>query len=82
MCLRFAIWWIIDVDQMNVNNNDKWERSKKMTWEEVYSSLSIQAKMIIDIAEAYKVDLTELANLQVQKQENDTHINEVRYGRD
>lgn len=53
-----------------------------MTWEEVYNSLSIQAKMIIDIAEAYKVDLTELANLQIQKQESDTHFNEVRYGRD
>ncbi|MWN30975.1 MULTISPECIES: hypothetical protein [unclassified Gilliamella] len=53
-----------------------------MTWEEVYGSLPIQARMIIDIAEAYKVDLTELANLQVQKQENDTHLNEVRYGRD
>lgn len=53
-----------------------------MTWEEVYNSLSVQAKKIIDIAEAHKVDLTELANLQVQKQENDTHFNEVRYGRD
>ncbi|WP_176700355.1 hypothetical protein [Gilliamella sp. Gris1-4] len=53
-----------------------------MTWEEIYSSLPIQARMIIDIAEAYKVDLTELANLQVQKQESDTHLNEVRYGRD
>lgn len=51
-----------------------------MTWEEIYSSLPIQSKMIIDIAEAYKVDLTELANLQVQKHENDTHFNEVNYG--
>ena len=41
-----------------------------MKWEEVYQSLSIQERMIIDIAEAYKVDLTELANLLVQKQEN------------
>ena len=53
-----------------------------MTWEEVYSSLPIQSRMIIDIAEAYRIDLTELANLQVQKQENDTYSNEVRYGRD
>lgn len=53
---------------------------KRMTWEEIYSSLPIQSKMIIDIAEAYKVDLTELANLQVQKHENDTHFNEVNYG--
>lgn len=53
-----------------------------MTWEETYSSLPIQSKMIMDIAEAYKVDLTELANLQVQKQENDTHLNEARHGRD
>jgi hypothetical protein len=51
-----------------------------MTWEEVYSSLSIQSRMIIDIAEAYRVDLTELANLLVQKQENNTHLNEVIYG--
>ena len=55
---------------------------KMMTWEEVYSSLPIQSRMIIDIAEAYRIDLTELANLQVQKQENDTYLNEVRYGRD
>lgn len=51
-----------------------------MKWEEIYQSLSIQERMIIDIAEAYKVDLTELANLLVQKQENDTHLNEVIYG--
>ena len=51
-----------------------------MTWEEIYSSLPIQSKMIMDIAEAYKVDLTKLAELQVQKQENDTHLNEVNYG--
>lgn len=51
-----------------------------MSWEEIYSSLPIQSKMILDIAEAYKVDLTKLANLQVQKQENDTHLNEVNYG--
>ncbi|WP_176700513.1 hypothetical protein [Gilliamella sp. Nev3-1] len=51
-----------------------------MTWEEIYSSLPIQSRMIIDIAEAYKVDLTELANLQVQKQESDTHLNEVIHG--
>lgn len=55
---------------------------KIMTWEEIYSSLPIQSRMIIDIAEAYKVDLTELANLLVQKQENDTYLNGVRYGRD
>lgn len=55
---------------------------KIMTWEEIYSSLPIQSRMIIDIAEAYKIDLTELANLLVQKQENDTYLNEVRYGRD
>lgn len=53
-----------------------------MTWEEIYISLPIQSRMIIDIAEAYKINLTELANLLVQKQENDTHLNEVRYGRD
>lgn len=51
-----------------------------MTWEEIYSSLPIQSKMIMDIAEAYKVDLIKLAELQVQKQENDTHLNEVNYG--
>lgn len=51
-----------------------------MTWEEIYSSLPIQSRMIIDIAESYKVDLTELANLLIQKQENDTHLNEVIYG--
>lgn len=51
-----------------------------MTWEEIYSSLPIQSKMIMDIAEVYKVDLTKLANLQVKKQENDTHLNEVNYG--
>ena len=51
-----------------------------MKWEEVYQSLSIQERMIIDIAEAYKVDLTELANLLVQKQENGTILNEVIYG--
>ncbi|WP_186278029.1 hypothetical protein [Gilliamella apicola] len=53
-----------------------------MEWEEVYNSLSTQEKLIIDIAEAHRVDLTKLANLQVQKQENDTHLNGVRYGRD
>lgn len=53
-----------------------------MKWEEIYQSLSIQERMIVDIAEAYKVDLTKLANLQVQKQENDTYSNEVRYGGD
>lgn len=51
-----------------------------MKWKVIYNSLPIPSKMIIDIAEAYKVDLTELANLQVQKQENDTHFNEVNYG--
>lgn len=45
-----------------------------MKWEEIYQSLSIQERIIVDIAEAYRVDLTELANLQVQKQENDTHM--------
>lgn len=59
-----------------------WRRGDYMKWEEIYQSLSIQERMIIDIAEAYKVDLTKLANLQVQKQENDTHLNGVRYGRD
>lgn len=53
-----------------------------MKWEEVYQSLSIQERMIVDIAEAYKVDLTKLANLQVQKQENATHMMEELYGRD
>ena len=53
-----------------------------MEWEEVYRALSIQERMIIDIAESYRVDLTKLANLQVQKQENDTHLNGVCYGRD
>ena len=51
-----------------------------MKWQEIYNSLPIPSKVIIDIAEAYKVDLTELANLQVQKHENDTHLNEVNYG--
>ncbi|WLS93628.1 hypothetical protein [Gilliamella apis] len=53
-----------------------------MEWEEVYNSLSTKEKLIIDIAEAHRVDLIKLANLQVQKQENDTYSNEVRYGRD
>ena len=53
-----------------------------MEWEEVYRALSTQEKLIIDIAEVHRVDLTKLANLQVQKQENDTHLNGVRYGRD
>lgn len=53
-----------------------------MEWEDIYNSLSTQEKLIIDIAEAHRVDLTKLANLQVQKQENDTHLNGVRYGRD
>ena len=57
-----------------------WRRGDYMKWEEIYQSLSIQERMIIDIAEAYKVDLTKLANLLVQKQENDTHLNEVIYG--
>ena len=47
-----------------------WRRGDYMKWEEIYQLLSIQERMIIDIAEAYKVDLTELANLLVQKQEN------------
>lgn len=63
-----------------VTGGNELKQEQKMTWEEIYSSLPIQSKMIIDIAEAYKVDLTELANLQVQKQENDTHFNEVNYG--
>lgn len=53
-----------------------------MTWEDIYNSLSTQEKLIIDIAETHRVDLTKLANLQVQKQENDTHIMEELYGRD
>lgn len=57
-----------------------WRRGDYMKWEEIYQSLSIQERMIIDIAEAYKVDLTELANLLVQKQENGTNLNEVIYG--
>lgn len=57
-----------------------WRRGDYMKWEEIYQSLSIQERMIIDIAEAYKVDLTKLANLQVQKQENGTNLNEVIYG--
>lgn len=51
-----------------------------MTWEEIYNSLPIQSKIIMDMAEAYNVDLIELAELQVQKWENDTHLNEVNYG--
>lgn len=57
-----------------------WRRGDYMKWEEIYQSLSIQERMIIDIAEAYKVDLTVLANLLVQKQENGTNLNEVIYG--
>lgn len=57
-----------------------WRRGDYMKREEVYQSLSIQERMVIDIAEAYKVDLTELANLLVQKQENGTNLNEVIYG--
>ena len=57
-----------------------WRRGDYMKWEEIYQSLSIQERMIVDIAEAYKVDLTKLANLQVQKQENGTNLNEVIYG--
>ena len=53
-----------------------------MEWEEIYNSLSTQEKLIIDIAEAHRVDLTKLANLQVQKQENGTHMMEELYGRD
>lgn len=59
-----------------------WRRGDYMKWEEIYQSLSIQERIIVDIAEAYRVDLTELANLQVQKQENDTHMIEESYGRD
>lgn len=51
-----------------------------MEWEEIYNSLSTKEKLIIDIAEAHRVDLTKLANLQVQKQENDTYSNEGKYG--
>lgn len=79
MYLRFDAWWTVWADSMDVRSGDG---VKMMTWEEVYSSLPIQSRMIIDIAEAYRIDLTELANLQVQKQENDTYLNEVRYGRD
>ena len=53
-----------------------------MGWEEIYNSLSTQEKLIIDIADAHRVDLTKLANLQVQKQENDTHMMEDLDGRD
>lgn len=59
-----------------------WRRGDYMKWEEIYQLLSIQERMIVDIAEAYKVDLTKLANLQVQKQENATHMMEELYGRD
>ena len=59
-----------------------WRRGDYMKWEEIYQSLSIQERIIVDIAEACRVDLTELANLQVQKQENDTHMIEECYGRD
>lgn len=59
-----------------------WRRGDYMKWEEIYQSLSIQERMIVDIAEAHRVDLTKLANLQVQKQENDTHMMEELYGRD
>lgn len=59
-----------------------WRRGDYMKWEEIYQLLSIQERMIVDIAEAYKVDLTKLANLQVQKQENGTHMMEELYGRD
>ena len=79
MYLRFDAWWTVWADSMDVRSGDG---VKMMTWEEVYSSLPIQSRMIIDIAEAYRIDLTELANLLVQKQENDTYLNEVRYGRD
>ena len=58
-----------------------WRRGDYMKWEEIYQLLSIQERMIVDIAEAYKVDLTKLANLQVQKQENGTHMMEELYGR-
>lgn len=57
-----------------------WRRGDYMKWEEIYQSLSIQERMIVDVAEAYRVDLTKLANLQVQKQENGTNLNEVIYG--
>ncbi|MBI0154149.1 hypothetical protein [Gilliamella sp. W8128] len=59
-----------------------WRRGDYMKWEEIYQSLSIQERMIVDVAEAYRVDLTKLANLQVQKQENVTHVMEELYGRD
>lgn len=51
-----------------------------MTWNRVYNQLSDAEKMIIDIADDNRIDLTDLANLQVQKQEINTHMNEVNYG--
>jgi hypothetical protein len=65
---------------MDVRSSNELNRNMEMTWEEIYSSLPIQSRMIIDIAEAYRIDLTELASLLVQKQENDTNLNEVIYG--
>jgi hypothetical protein len=73
---NFIVRWIIYAVLLDVTYNGV----IIMTWEEVYSSLPVKSKMIIDIAEENRIDLTELANLQVQKQENDTHLNEVNYG--
>ena len=51
-----------------------------MTWEQLYNSLSDAQKMIIDLADDNNIDLTELASIQVQREENNTHLNEVNYG--
>lgn len=51
-----------------------------MKWEQVYNSLSKHERQIIDLANENRIDLTYLANIQVQKQENDTNLNEVRNG--
>lgn len=53
-----------------------------MTWEQILNSLSDEEKRIIKLANENHIDLAYLANLQVQKQENDTNLNEVVYGRD
>ncbi|WP_392559754.1 hypothetical protein [Orbus mooreae] len=53
-----------------------------MTWEQVYNDLSEVEKQIMELASSNHIDLTNLANLQFQKHENDTNSNEVIYGRD
>lgn len=53
-----------------------------MSYESILNTLTDVQRLILQLANDNHIDLTELANLQVQKQENDTNLNEVQYGRD